>query len=476
MTKIPFHISDSFHAEMKTNSKGNSSDQSKDFMAILDQQKDTQKKMDIHSGDYKDKSFDQKSSSTKKDKFEDEDFQKRKRTENQDENTFRLMNEFFSQMITGNDVTNAGMELQNIDAQALDSLKEISPSAMQEWMNGAASQLEENIMNRMNLTPDALQDILSELGLELDDLLNESALTQFVLASAGASDPSEFLTNEELLQTNQLLQDDLKDIKNVLGIQIMQEAVTGSEDDSKNGLKNVFDDLTEFKNTKVVESSDIADLSLDIKNGNNQDLFKNDSSDERSSEEDKITSVENSHSFMNISGSDQFAPDQVAMQGETNTEHVGYSDYQDDVMNQVTEQIKFQMKADATEVNLKLQPETLGTIQIQISAKEGIMTAHFTATSEEVKAILETQLEILQQNLESQDIKVEAIEVSVQPEMYGNEFAQSQEGKQQNESSSGRKRSIVIDDLMSDTTDLTEEEKLVAEMMVANGTTVDYQA
>ena len=58
-------------------------------------------------------------------------------------------------------------------------------------------------------------------------------------------------------------------------------------------------------------------------------------------------------------------------------------------------------------------PASLGSVNVQIAAKDGVITAQFTAQNETVKAAIESQLVQLRTQFEEQGIKVDAVEVTV---------------------------------------------------------------
>ncbi|MDE7225209.1 MAG: flagellar hook-length control protein FliK, partial [Acetatifactor sp.] len=145
------------------------------------------------------------------------------------------------------------------------------------------------------------------------------------------------------------------------------------------------------------------------------------------------------------------------------------------IMNQVLDYMKVSMRPEDTVLDMHLHPESLGSLHIQISAREGVMTAHFTASSEAVKNVLETQMAVLKENFLQQDIKVEAIEVTVESHQFEDNLEQ---GRQRNEEEAGRRpkrRRLDISSLEAGE-ELTESEQIITEMMAANGNTVDYLA
>ena len=149
-----------------------------------------------------------------------------------------------------------------------------------------------------------------------------------------------------------------------------------------------------------------------------------------------------------------------------------------DIMNQITEYIKVEAKADMTNLELQLQPETLGTLRIHLTAKEGVVTAQFTAETEAVKAVLEAQTVQLKENLNEQGVKVEAVEVTVASHEFDRSFAENDNSgaEQQEPKKKAARRIQLTEDDMLDEMDLSEEDRIAAEIMRQNGNTVDYTA
>lgn len=143
------------------------------------------------------------------------------------------------------------------------------------------------------------------------------------------------------------------------------------------------------------------------------------------------------------------------------------------VMDQILDYMKVSMKPEDTVLNMQLHPENLGTLHIQISAREGVMTAHFTATSEAVKTVLENQMVVLRENFEQQDIKVDAIEVTVETHQFESNLEQGRNRGEEEQGRRPRRRRLDMSGLES-AEELPEQDKIVAEMMAANGSSVDY--
>ena len=158
----------------------------------------------------------------------------------------------------------------------------------------------------------------------------------------------------------------------------------------------------------------------------------------------------------------------------------GYQSVQtEDIMNQIMDYMRINLKADVQEMELQLHPASLGTVNVQIAAKDGAVTAHFTTQNEAVRAVIETQLIQLKQQFEEQGIKVDAVEVTVAGHEYGHQFSQENEDAAQKQGKSAKNtRRINLDEIdeESDLEEMDDSERIAVEMMQANGNTVDFTA
>lgn len=83
------------------------------------------------------------------------------------------------------------------------------------------------------------------------------------------------------------------------------------------------------------------------------------------------------------------------------------------ILKQVTDQIDVSLFDDKSEMIIKLKPEHLGKLTVQISVENGNISAKFLAESEKVKAILESSFNELKQTLEQQGMNIQNLDVSV---------------------------------------------------------------
>lgn len=148
----------------------------------------------------------------------------------------------------------------------------------------------------------------------------------------------------------------------------------------------------------------------------------------------------------------------------------------EDIMRQVTDSVKVNITEDVTEMELRLHPASLGTVNMQVNSQNGQVSAHLTVQNEQVKAILESQLIKLQETFAEQGTKVDSIEVTVANyNLNSSNHDAMQRGEEENRKNGSKRRNINLNGISS-FDEFTDEEKLQAEVMDMNGSSVDFTA
>lgn len=103
------------------------------------------------------------------------------------------------------------------------------------------------------------------------------------------------------------------------------------------------------------------------------------------------------------------------------------------VTNQVMLKVKLMAGEHKQEMEMHLKPESLGKLTLKIIHERGEIVARITAENEQVKAILETNMQMLKDSLEKSGLSVQSLSVSVGN---GNEqsHSQNQDSQQKNKS------------------------------------------
>lgn len=148
------------------------------------------------------------------------------------------------------------------------------------------------------------------------------------------------------------------------------------------------------------------------------------------------------------------------------------------ILNQIGEAVRVTGGEDFTSMEMQLHPESLGTLHLQVRAKEGIITAQFTTENEAVKQVLEAQVVQLREKLEAQGVKVEAVEVLVASHEFERNLEKGgSEEKNAYEAKKVTRRKINLN-VPEEEPDFPEEEKealdIQKDMMERSGNTLDY--
>lgn len=114
---------------------------------------------------------------------------------------------------------------------------------------------------------------------------------------------------------------------------------------------------------------------------------------------------------------------------------------QQDIQTQIIDQAKLIKTAEDTQMVIKLKPEHLGELTLKVSVDHGVVSASFHTENVQVRAMLESSLVQLKQDLQNQGIKVDNVNVYAG---LSDSLPQGQEGRQANQQSS-RSRNRKID-------------------------------
>ena len=203
----------------------------------------------------------------------------------------------------------------------------------------------------------------------------------------------------------------------------------------------------------------------------------NDSSshDENAQTGKDAQNMENADSLIQTLPKNQPVNDNVAFEQMTSPDMQSSQE----IMDQILDYMKIQLKPEMDQLEMQLHPASLGTLKIHLVSRGGEVTAQFQVQNEAVKTAVESQIALLKDSLKEQGIKVEAVEVTVESHAFESNLWQGQE-RENGSSYQGNKKSprrINLNALEEGfEEEASEEELLSAQMMKANGGTVDFTA
>lgn len=337
--------------------------------------------------------------------------------------------------------------------QTGESVKDFEEAA--EVVSTLMVQLRQIICETLGITEEQLTGAMEELGLTDADLLDRGSLQDIFLELNQVSEPTEFLTNEELFNdfsdlmkaveqvfdASEVTPEECREILKETGVlQQETEPETEPEDVMTEAVKTL--EAVEEKPDEIQEAEpEVSTEGVDTKKAVVQTGEKTES-DTAGEGQHTAAAREKGTAKVISSGTDAevrnvfidaLANAAAAGTGEEVAEAVSQIR---EIANQIMEQIKIVIRPEQTNMELQLNPEHLGRVHLTITEKEGMMTAQFTTQTETAREAIESQLASLRESLQNQGIKVEAIEVTV------SEFGFERDGnaKQNSEEESGRQR------------------------------------
>ena len=349
---------------------------------------------------------------------------------------------------------------------------------IEDKLNQLTTEVKNILMENLEVTEEQLEDIMATLGLNYLQLLDPSNLAQVFMEAEGVIDPTQMLTDE-------LLSDQFSQLVDQVGQVDLEDMGLTTED-----IAAYLDDLN-LNNSEVAPAEEAiattVDTDLDEEAINEQKTLSNestlnqdikvevqsystdsdaDTSDSKQQTQDTSVEQANLNTILNnvtkVSTVESFGDELVQIQQVR------------DIVNQVVEQIKVVIKPEQTSMEMNLNPESLGNVNLVVAQKEGLLTAQFTVQNEIAKEALESQMQTLKENFTTQGLKVEAVEVLVSNSPFSQD--NMSEGSKEQQKSSGKRKNINLADLDMIEEDITEEDALKINIMNQNGNSVDYSA
>jgi flagellar hook-length control protein FliK len=84
-----------------------------------------------------------------------------------------------------------------------------------------------------------------------------------------------------------------------------------------------------------------------------------------------------------------------------------------EIISQVIEKAKVILTPDKSEMIMDLKPDSLGKISLKVATENGMVMAKFVAENQQVKQVLEANMQLLKDSLEKQGLNVQGFSVSV---------------------------------------------------------------
>lgn len=389
---------------------------------------------------------------------------------------------------------NAGSRKDSLKSGEVKSSGKNSPKDAIEQAEKAAEVLAGEMVTQtaeeLGITEEEVQNILESLDMTAMDLLDTANLQAVVLAAAGETDATGLVTNEELFA-------DFKQLSGTLDEMVTEVAETTGL--SEEEVQQLFSELAaraEGTDEVPVEAEEELSKETDAEDKEQVLTFRTQTGEEEVTE--SAAEIQTSHTTQSGSTkketgengeSNAFGQTGSSFQQNLNTQVQAEvlsdvreveSYFKPDtemIMNQITDYMKAQITEGLSELDMQLHPANLGNLHVKLIAKEGMVTAQFTAQNEMVKAALESQMIQLKETFKEQGISVEAIEVTVSSHRFDENLQQNSGSSESNGKQPARQKSRRINlNEIEEEAILDEEDRLAAEVLADNGGTVDFTA
>ena len=384
--------------------------------------------------------------------------------------------------------------------------------------------IQQAIMNVLNIDMEELAKAMEDLGIVNVDLLNPDTLRQLVLMTNGKSEAIAFLTDENLVRSVNELMENVDTILSHAGIDLSEDELKAFAEKlhnimtaNKQDLDNIphnNQQLEEDFNSSSATSMDsqAPDASLD------QDVISNNASvldntadktmrqevkTEHTSKtemdnkladtvESKASNVvetrelefsqtdqdDNNSNDMNSKNQfDGFIDQMINVTQKTQqVDFIGnemqITEFRE-IANQIIEQIKVTVLQDQTSIELQLNPENLGKVNLSLQSKDGVLTAQFVVNNDRVREAIESQMVVLKDNLEQQGLKVDTIEVTVANYTFDGRHESNSSGASKEEQHT--RRGISLEEAIS-MSELSQDEEEIGILNSELGNRIDYTA
>lgn len=411
---------------------------------------------------------------------------------------------------------NSGNSVNSLNQKSIDKVNE---------------KIADEVKDVLGIDDDTFANAMTALGLSPLDLLESNNLAKLVLFVNGSSDFTDLLTDENMMNQLNELSDILGNLnwedltgmsksgfleevedfnaKSQTGSDVFKEDApalaqeiavdaadsgntsenVSAEEESATNTNNVSTEKKSVQGETTVNTSDnSSDTKVEVsvtkseESSSQQSSYSSQSEDDMSEvthdqtiSEDDVT-TDNQHTVRNdfIQNLNQAVNDtvQVAKPESVRMQQMV------DIVNQVVERIKVSIGTESTSMEMQLNPEHLGKLLLNVSSKNGVMTAVFSVQSEEARAALESQMYTLRENLELRELKVDAVEVNVSDFDFSHSDQQTMNGDQSKaDNGNGRQMKFEFDDESSEEAVSNEEKEAVRkQVMRDNGSQIDFTA
>lgn len=396
------------------------------------------------------------------------------------------------------------------EAETVESGQEVDSEQVSEEMETAEEEIVKEIAQELGVSEEEVRQAMEVLGLGVMDLQSQGNMAQLAAQLTGMqavdvlTDESMFAQITELTET---VQNELQAVADSLGVDleqlrsIVEEKMTATQvteavqpkseivqgEEPAEEAAQVVDEIPEQETEAVDEA--VGEMKKPELMVESQEEQKPETVVQMNKPEaetaDSDGKEENKNAFLMQNGQGGQVPSgdvNVANQAANAEWFEGQLDLEQtrELIDQIAEYVKVNHTEKVSSMEIQLHPVELGTVNLQVVAKDGAVSARLAVQDEAVRAALESQVMQLRETLQEQGLKIDAVEVTVAT----HEFEQNldQHGRDAEENAAKEKKNsrrildlneIGQEDL--DGEEISDADRLQIEMMRMGGNRLNFR-
>lgn len=341
-------------------------------------------------------------------------------------------------------------------------------------LSDVMQQILQQITEQLGVSPEEVLQAMDALGISAEDLSQNMAA---LLSELTGTDQMAVLTDESLYtQVSDLanaVEQTIEELADTLGMD-KEQLTTLLQDSVQNPEKPVIV-VEQESAAPVTDMQQESTSDQEVQTATTTDI---EAEQPRETKRDEKGNMQQQMQDMQKPAENLQQTQGSAIAAEQTTERFDLQRTQK-IIDQIADYVKIHSGEKLTSMEIALNPASLGSVNLHVSSKGGVISAQLYAQDEAVRAALESQVAALKESLEAQGMKVDAIEITEHSHQLEQNLDQN--GGQQ-ESSEAQKKSgrrlLNLDELPEEEAyeeEMTQAEKLQIEMMRMGGNKLNFQ-
>ena len=341
-------------------------------------------------------------------------------------------------------------------------------------LSDVMQQILQQITEQLGVSPEEVLQAMDALGISAEDLSQNMAA---LLSELTGTDQMAVLTDESLYtQVSDLanaVEQTIEELADTLGMDkeqlttLLQDSVKEPEEPVIVAEQESAAPVTDMQQESTGDQEVQTATTTDIEAEQPRETKRDENGNMQQQMQDMQKPAEN---LQQTQGS--------AIAAEQTTERFDLQRTQK-IIDQIADYVKIHSSEKLTSMEIALNPASLGSVNLHVSSKGGVISAQLYAQDEAVRAALESQVAALKESLEAQGMKVDAIEITEHSHQLEQNLDQNggQQESAEAQKKSGR-RLLNLDELPEEEAyeeEMTQAEKLQIEMMRMGGNKLNFQ-